>query len=183
MPCLGNDVVDLREARALAKENDERFLARIFTPAERACIQSARDPALTLWMIWAGKECLFKIASRENPRAIFAHRAFIVPTIEPSAGHELRFLQEGLTYHWEWNKERLHCVVGSGPWESAAEEGAETRALALRILAVPGARIVRHPGPGRDLAPVAQLGEYVLADLVSLSHDGRFAAAAILRSV
>lgn len=181
MPLLGNDVIDLREARAFQKERDQRFLARVFTGGERVRIAAAADPALVLWMIWAAKECLFKIASREDPRAVFAHRSFPVPEFAEPTGGELKLRHEHLTYHWEWNEERLHCVVGSGTWENLAEEGTDTRALALRLLAIPGARIERFPGPVRPLAPVAMLGAAALPGIVSLSHDGRFAAAAITR--
>ena len=179
---LGNDVIDLAEARSLGKESDGRFLARVFTEEEHACITRAKDPALALWMIWAAKESLFKIESRRDPSAIFAHRSFPVPGlggIANAIGGSLRFEHGFLRFEWEWDAERLHCVVGSVAWEGGAELGECARTVALRLLKVPGAEIRREPGPVRPLAPVACVRGQVLPVIVSLSHDGRFAAAVI----
>jgi hypothetical protein len=179
---LGNDVIDLAEARALCKERDERFLNRVFTAEERSCIAGAIDPALALWMIWAAKESLFKIESRRNPAAVFAHQKFRVPgllEITFAANGPLHLELGELQFQWEWTEQFLHCVVASAGWSGTVEEGNDVRALALRMIGVKGAEIRREPGPVRALAPVAWLGNKALPGIVSLSHDGRFIAAAV----
>jgi phosphopantetheinyl transferase (holo-ACP synthase) len=182
MPMLGNDVIDLTEARALRKEHDERFLNRVFTTAERSCILGAIDPALALWMIWAAKESLFKIESRRDPSAIFAHQKILAPGLTEIAlaglGH-LRVEHAGLRFEWEWTEDFLHCVVASAEWRGKVELGTDVRALALRIIGVPSAEIRREPGPVRPLAPIAFVAGRALPGIVSLSHDGRFVAAAV----
>ncbi|MGZ3650958.1 MAG: 4'-phosphopantetheinyl transferase superfamily protein [Bdellovibrionota bacterium] len=184
---LGNDVVDLALARESAKEEDSRFLARVFTTAEQECIHGAPDPALALWQIWSAKECLFKIVSRQNPAALFAHREYC-PPLSAALGRPAPLdLAESFTWNrlqlrvsWDWNSQFLHCVVGLGAWESRVElcgreeprlsprelesahspESRGVRCLAKRLLGEYTGRnfeIVREASSERRLAPVAYL--------------------------
>lgn len=73
---LGNDVVDLHEEGAAGKHLDARFLGRVFTSEEAACIRLAAQPSLALWMIWAVKESIFKVARKIDPELVFAHRDY-----------------------------------------------------------------------------------------------------------
>jgi phosphopantetheinyl transferase (holo-ACP synthase) len=122
---LGNDVVDLREALPLAKERDERFLARVFTALERDCIANSLHPPLTLWLLWSAKESLFKVVSKLVPGTVFAHSQFSLRRkslaelyfAEPSGGslslstmHSHYRIELG----WEWNREFVHCGASWG---------------------------------------------------------------------
>jgi len=76
---VGNDVVDLDEPRTAGRSTDERFVARVFGPDERAAILAATDGDLELWARWAAKETAFKVVSKLiGTPPPFAHRAFKV---------------------------------------------------------------------------------------------------------
>jgi phosphopantetheinyl transferase (holo-ACP synthase) len=77
--CVGNDVVDLANPRTAGRSQDERFVARVFDPNERATVAAAVEPDLELWCHWAAKEAGYKAISKlvgEPPP--FVHRAFRV---------------------------------------------------------------------------------------------------------
>ena len=61
---VGDDVVDLSRERTRGKGSDERFLARVLTPAEAERVREAPDPDVELWTLWACKEAAFKIHSK-----------------------------------------------------------------------------------------------------------------------
>jgi phosphopantetheinyl transferase (holo-ACP synthase) len=121
---VGNDIVDLLEADAAAKPRNERFLDRVFTLPEKAAIAAADDPALALWMLWSGKESVFKIAKKLNPNAVFAHTAYnysdaTLAQIGPTALIEtisvaMHFENRDILLHWQWNKDYVHCVASWG---------------------------------------------------------------------
>lgn len=76
---VGNDVVDRTDPRCAGKAADERFVTRVFDPAEAEAIRAAADPDLALWLRWAGKEAAFKVVTKlrgEPPP--FEHAAFVV---------------------------------------------------------------------------------------------------------
>lgn len=84
---VGNDVVDLTAPRAADRHLDERFVARVFTEAERARILEEDDPSLRLWLGWAAKEAAYKVVSKalgEPPP--FAHRRFEVTWSDAKEG-------------------------------------------------------------------------------------------------
>ncbi|RPJ69621.1 MAG: 4'-phosphopantetheinyl transferase superfamily protein, partial [Acidobacteria bacterium] len=85
---IGNDVVDLAEPGVAGKEQDRRFMDRVFTPAERVHILEAAAPTIALWKTWAAKEAAFKIASKLREGVVFAHRSFEVEA--DIAGHRAR---------------------------------------------------------------------------------------------
>lgn len=76
---VGNDIVDLSNARCRGKARDSRFVDRVFSPAEAALIRGADAPDRTLWLLWAAKEAGFKVVSKilGSPPS-FAHARFAV---------------------------------------------------------------------------------------------------------
>ena len=110
---IGNDIVDLAEPGVAGKEQDRRFMDRVFTPEERARILGAAAPALALWKTWAAKEAAYKIASKIRGKVVFAHRAF---EVEPGTGGTLgewaRVSFDGLDIRVRWQTARdyVHCV-------------------------------------------------------------------------
>ena len=65
MMLVGNDIIDLRDPRCIGKWRDERFLARILSPAEASAVRACANPDVALWLAWAGKETAYKIASKQ----------------------------------------------------------------------------------------------------------------------
>ncbi len=61
---LGNDVVDLASSRSRDKASHLRFLRKVFTPEEAEAIRSSPSPERTLWLLWAGKEAIFKSTTK-----------------------------------------------------------------------------------------------------------------------
>lgn len=181
---IGNDVVDLAEARPTRKEADARFLARVFTDEERFIIERSPDPALALWLLWAAKETLYKMARQRSARAVFAHRDFFVPGLRlPNPLPPRGSLAAGGLL-WEWTDDYVHCHREGGEARVALArdggdggESAQARRLAQSMVAdrYPGARVERE-----ERAPPRFVwrGETLPIEL-SLSHDGRFVAAAL----
>lgn len=61
---IGNDVIDLRLARAERKSENFRYLEKICCACEIQQIQDSRDPELMLWTFWAMKESAYKAHQR-----------------------------------------------------------------------------------------------------------------------
>jgi len=140
---IGNDIVDLAEPGVAGKEQDRRFMDRVFTPEERARILASAAPTIALWQTWAAKEAAYKIASKIRDRVVFAHRAF---EVEPGAidalGHwaQVRFDGLDIRVRWETARDYVHCV----------------------------GQLVRHPAGKVSGAPSAP--RHVLSDIV---HHGQ----------
>ncbi|HNV04285.1 MAG TPA: 4'-phosphopantetheinyl transferase superfamily protein [Vicinamibacterales bacterium] len=219
---IGNDIVDLAEPGAAGKARDRRFMDRVFTAEERACILGALSPALAVWKTWAAKETAYKIASKVRGKVVFAHRAFEVePGAAGTAGGWGRVRFDGLDIRvrWETARDYVHCVgqliqhrpgdAAASPHEprpvhsaivhhgqllsgtlSAAERAsvhstpsARARLVARRLferLGLQGVEVLRHWRERGWGPPVAAIGGEMLPGFdVSLSHDGRFVAAAV----
>lgn len=78
----GNDVVDLARPRCTGKHEDERFLRRVFTPAERGAIRSDARPHDALWRRWAAKEAAFKVITKLRG----APPPFVLPSFQVELG-------------------------------------------------------------------------------------------------
>ena len=72
MPCVGNDVVDLREPANAGKSRESRFLKKILTDAEIEFVKNAENPDAALWSLWACKETAYKVIKKS-----FSDTAFI----------------------------------------------------------------------------------------------------------
>lgn len=230
-PWIGNDIVDLAEAGVAGKEQDRRFMCRVFTPAERARILEAAAPTIALWKAWSAKETAFKIAGKIREGVVFAHQRFEVTAEPVTAGPSgwigtgtrarVRFEDLEIRVRWETALDYVHCIgqlVRAGSTEfdarprardarrvlagilpcthalrgalttaeqasvhSAASE--RVRLLARRLMArwdLQGAEVLRLWREWGWSPPlVAREGEPVPGFDVSLSHDGRFIAAAM----
>jgi len=112
-PWIGNDIVDLAEPGVAGKEQDRRFMDRVFTPEERARILDAAAPTLALWKTWAAKEAAYKIASKIRGKVVFAHRAFEVepgPTNTLGSWAHVRFDGLDIRVRWQTARDYVHCV-------------------------------------------------------------------------
>lgn len=193
---VGNDVVDLDEPDNGRSFRAARFVARIASAEERARIASAREPYVLVASLFAAKEAAFKVVAKLAPDTVFAHRRFRV-------GAELDAVEyDGLrlALRVERGEGFVHAVASTegSPTASArldagvGDLGIAARALARELAAARLAcdaseiAIVRPPRPGSwdGFGPprVERCGAPVGID-VSLSHDGRFVAAAIAATV
>lgn len=201
---VGNDIVDLREPSALLKSQDLRFIERVFTPAEQARIRSAAKPSNELWRLWTAKESAFKIYRKLDPAVIFRHRGFAVEQATVHCGDfkcavEWRETPDYIHALARWPIEAGERVIAgiqlleateSPPGTLSAlelksvygEASRQVRLLAKEILArdfsLRETEIVREilSATGYFEPPRLTCGR---AD-VSLSHDGRYVAAAAI---
>lgn len=72
MLLVGNDVVDLAQARSDPKAGNQRFLSRVFTSEERDLIEADACQEEALWMIWAAKETAYKLACKKAGPVVFS---------------------------------------------------------------------------------------------------------------
>jgi phosphopantetheinyl transferase (holo-ACP synthase) len=191
---LGNDVVDLGDPETRPGARHPGFDARVFTPEERAWLSAAPDPERLRWSLWAAKEAAYKCLKKLAPDTRFSPVRFAVRletdrigSVE-CAGRRLRvaLFREG---------DALHAV---------ATDAADPEREVLRGLAALPAepdpehasqearRLARETGAAGLGCPAEQLeiaregrrprllrrGGLTELDL-SLSHHGRFVAAAL----
>lgn len=73
---IGNDVVDLTEARQ--KSNWERpgFLDKLFTFQEQQLIQNSNDAFLMVWRLWSMKEAAYKLYTQLYPSRFYSPKQF-----------------------------------------------------------------------------------------------------------
>lgn len=57
---IGNDIIEISRIRANIEQHQQRFLDRIFTPAEQDYCLSRKDAALHFAGRWAAKEAVAK---------------------------------------------------------------------------------------------------------------------------
>lgn len=134
---LGNDVVDLISARSMDPTLRPRFLQRVLHPEEEALVAASPDPRLALWLIWAGKEAIFKSTSKaQGHPPVFHHRRFQVffaphtlarlsPSSPPATSEYLlsgsgRYERFGFVVHARVTSAHIHAVAwleesGVGP--------------------------------------------------------------------
>jgi phosphopantetheinyl transferase (holo-ACP synthase) len=189
LPAIGNDVVDLGDPGIAGHHKNERFVERVCSGDERPRVATARD----LWSLFAAKEAAYKALVKLGGAPGFAHRSIHV-------AHDLAsvtWLDRRLALHVTGDADHVHAVAwseGARPLVRVARceemprgESEGARAVLRELLAAaigcsPGElEVVRDPSPGAwdGSGPprVLQAGAPLEAD-VSLSHDGRFVAAA-----
>jgi len=203
---LGNDIVDLGLPEVRGKVSDSRFLNRVFAPSEQEWIRQHSNPFLALWLLWAAKESAFKVVKKSDPRAIFAHRRFVVH------GAWVEFESLRIPVSFIFNTDYVHCVAGGegltetrvlieeltpavGPDDLSpaemtsvhSEASAQVRVLAKKLLltscGLRDIQIIRpslpSPEDGQFGPPLAMRDGVAVPGLdLSLSHDGRFVAVA-----
>ncbi|QSS97009.1 4'-phosphopantetheinyl transferase superfamily protein [Psychroflexus sp. ALD_RP9] len=71
---LGNDIVDLTEAKKQSNIFRSRYFDKTLTASEQYIVQQSVNPELCFWTIWTCKEAVYKSAQRE-----FCFKAFYNP--------------------------------------------------------------------------------------------------------
>lgn len=69
---IGNDIVDLTQAKQESNWQRKGFLNKLFTPYEQQLIQAADAPERMLWLLWSMKESAYKVSVRESGNRMFA---------------------------------------------------------------------------------------------------------------
>jgi len=208
---VGNDVVDLDDPANRGKSGDVRFLARVFTAAERELIARSAAPDSLLWALWAAKEAAYKAVSGGNLPVCSIPRRYPVRLDDEPAGADFAAVggdeltgQVGtpcgaVALRITVTGDYVHAVAAK---PNAAIAGIIRRVDRMDEVGDPGdasafvrqrlaAEISRHLGcplddltvrmdPSGSGAPYVFLRDRPLAAEVSLSHDGRFAAFALL---
>jgi phosphopantetheinyl transferase (holo-ACP synthase) len=194
---VGNDVVDLREPGAEARHLDASFVSRVCADDERARATTAAD----LWALFAAKEAAYKAFVKLGAPPTFAPHRLRVAADRSSVTWKGKQPADDLRVALAVTQgaEHVHAVAWSGAAAPIArvacargaprDEGQRARALLCRLVARSARldrarlRVVRDPvdgawdgyGPPR----VEHAGARLDVD-VSLSHDGRFVAAAAI---
>lgn len=196
MALIGNDIVDLGLPGALEKAEDRRFADRVFSPPERRQILRAPCPSTELWALWTAKEACFKVVQKLEPEVVFSHRAFEVCSVENARLQGwVRFRDRRFLVRWDLEPDYVHCTCQDTPeWRDCTvavseipdgvSESQAVRELARVLLEEHGiaeARIVRPPQFNRAGPPIAVVDGHAVADVdLTLSHDGRYAAAGVI---
>jgi phosphopantetheinyl transferase (holo-ACP synthase) len=186
---VGNDVVDMDDPAVADHHRRERFVSRVCAAEERASVTSALD----LWELFAAKEAAYKALVKLGYSPGFAHREIVVsPDHQSVCWHgqvlALSLTSDGGYVHalaWRASTSRPHARVA----RARGPESEAVRTLLCELLAAAtqfaqdDLAVVRDPLPGAwdGFGPprVMHRGIAIDAD-VTLSHDGRFVAAAAL---
>jgi phosphopantetheinyl transferase (holo-ACP synthase) len=69
---IGNDIVDLQQARQESNWRRRRYVEKIFTQEEQQLIITAEAPDTMVWLLWSCKEAAYKRwASKSQERRFF----------------------------------------------------------------------------------------------------------------
>ncbi len=188
LPEVGNDVVDLDQARCAGKAEDTRFVERVFTAFERDCIMGAPDPDRALWRRWAAKEAAYKVATKLlGSPPVFAHAAFEVDIDPDGSSGTVAYGELTVPITLHEGSDHLHTIaVHSGGRSKdyrviAGTEEAEadgSHALdALRGRFTPAERAFIHGAPSalarlgarREMAAALEVSQ---DDILILAEDG-----------
>lgn len=179
---IGNDIVDLNEPQAQGKAAQDRFLSRVCSVEEKIFVRESVNPHATLWALWAMKEATYKAAKKEDEKTRFIPTDFVCSY--SSNGWSCR----GASIKLIVTKEFVHAIATLGIPSSAEliyeiKMDGDVRGLALEILERRGyfnCAIIREEKGGLLLPPrIVQNGDVLKEVDLSLSHDGRYLAAAL----
>ena len=73
---IGNDIVDLTEAKQNSNWQRPRFLEKLFTLHEQQLIQNSEYPFLMVWRLWSMKEAAYKLYTQLHPSRFYKPKQF-----------------------------------------------------------------------------------------------------------
>lgn len=73
---VGNDIVDLTEAKNASNWQRPRFLDKLFTEKEQVYIKNTKSPFLMVWRLWSMKEASYKLYTQINSGRFYNPRGF-----------------------------------------------------------------------------------------------------------
>jgi len=190
---VGNDIIDLGEPAILLHHRWERFIDRVCTPGERRALNRAQEPKLYLWSLFAAKEAAFKLVVKRLGPVPFAHRSFVVR----DDLHAVDYRGASYPLRIDVGSGWVHALAGTGApvaFRVRQRSGAQSSQAARQLLGELAAPILGcepaslcvarayAPEYWDALAPPVLLRSGKPARLdISLSHDGPFVAAALVR--
>jgi phosphopantetheinyl transferase len=75
---IGNDIVDLRQARRESNWQRPRYLSKLFSEQEREWIARSRIPDMLVWMFWSSKEAVYKQWVAGQEQRVFIPKKIVV---------------------------------------------------------------------------------------------------------
>ena len=73
---IGNDIVDIAEARQRSNWQRPRFLDKLFTLQEQQLIQNSDNSFLMVWRLWSMKESAYKLYTQLHPSRFYSPKQF-----------------------------------------------------------------------------------------------------------
>lgn len=67
---VGNDIIDLSEARLSSNWERPGFLKKVFSSEEQHVIRTSANPFQTVWRMWSMKESAYKFYLQKDPHAL-----------------------------------------------------------------------------------------------------------------
>jgi len=107
---VGNDIVDLQEALAAKKSQDQRFLNRVFTSTEQDLIFDSEQSEITLWLFWAAKETIYKLVSQLESPPVFSHKKSIVRFTNSELS--VRYENYNFALSYKITQDYIHVLCG-----------------------------------------------------------------------
>ena len=190
---IGNDVVDLRVVES--RPRNARFDARVMASLEQDALRASEAPERLRWVFWAAKEAAYKAARQLDDDTVFSPSRFVVKLDSTGQGTgEVEHEGRRFALLFEADAERVHAVARKmelpsgaiasrvrafeGPRDSE-QQSLEVRQLAIELLSgwlgkEPAALAIHREGR----IPTLRVSGLQSAVRISLSHHGRFVAAA-----
>ncbi len=84
---IGNDIIDLDQARADSNWKRKGFLDKIFTENEQQLIFSADNQELMVWNLWSRKEAAYKIYNRQSKERFYIPRRLECSSVFSEKNH------------------------------------------------------------------------------------------------
>ncbi|GEM_PF-3311216 len=177
----GNDIVDLKDPDSAFPS--DRFIQRVFSAREQKFLLQSNP-----WVLWAAKESFYK-ALRRTTSVPFSPVLFEVKELGSTHG-TIVYADSFAEFQIHENAEWIHVWISAHPRDMvcSAELGPDNptaRDIALGRLSHwyprEQIRIEREPLAGSP--PLLTLSGIRMAELLSLSHHGRFGACLISRNL
>lgn len=73
---VGNDIVDIAQAKKDSNWQRPRFLDKLFTLNEQQTIHASNHPFLMVWRLWSMKEAAYKLYTQFNPSRFYNPKGF-----------------------------------------------------------------------------------------------------------
>jgi phosphopantetheinyl transferase (holo-ACP synthase) len=82
---IGNDVIDLVQARKDSNWRRRGFVSKLFNEHEQLLIVNSPDPEIVVWLLWSMKEAAYKIWNRQTGIRKYMPKGLLCSVIERSS--------------------------------------------------------------------------------------------------
>ncbi|MBO3115306.1 4'-phosphopantetheinyl transferase superfamily protein [Winogradskyella sp. DF17] len=73
---VGNDIIDIAEAKISSNYKRPRFLETLFSLKEQQHIYNSNNPFQTVWRLWSMKEAAYKLYTQGSPSRFYNPKKF-----------------------------------------------------------------------------------------------------------